>query len=282
VVPFALDAEDRERLMATLLSPADVGRFGVHLVEAGEDAALLSLQVAADVFLDTFGNTPELLRAEYADLLPSMTHLLVVDRTARAAVGTLILQRGPAERLKTLVDLAQPPWSVPVGRALGSLDLAAGDRSAADLLLLAVAPEHRNRGLAPLLMYAGWVASVHLGVERWTAILDDGLLAGLDQMTGGAIGRVGGSMPYLGSAASTPITVRMRPAEDTDLLRRMQAVGALAASRVAFDARLEPMRKAFQLLELEASPAATTSGRAAQRGPVPAPRVDAGTRTPVG
>lgn len=92
----------------------------------------MSLQVAADVFLEAFGNTADLLRDEYAPLLPSMTHLVVIDGAPRTAVGSLILQAAPVEELKTLVDLAGEPWSIPVDTALAALGLARGDRSAVD------------------------------------------------------------------------------------------------------------------------------------------------------
>ena len=144
---------------------------------------LLGLQVAAGVFFEAFGNTPELLEQEYAHLIPAMTHVVVLDRWTRAAVGSLVLQGPRAGGLKTVVDMTGPPWPLPAEEALGVLGLGAADRTAADLLVLAVTPEHRNRGVAVLLLYAGWVVSVAHGIERWTAILDDRLLAGLDALS---------------------------------------------------------------------------------------------------
>jgi ribosomal protein S18 acetylase RimI-like enzyme len=254
VVPFALTPEDIRRLTSALIGPDDTRGFGVHLVDAGDDAALLSLQVAADVFLDSFGNTAEELLADYAALLPSLTHLLVVDRPTRTVVGTLVLQRGPLAQLKTLVDIARPPWSRPAGGVLGTLEGVHDDGTTADLLMLAVRREYRNRAVAPILCYAGWATSWHLGVERWLAMLDDPLLPGLDLLTGGAVHRLDDSRPYLGSPGTTPVTLRLRTAEDTEFLRRTQRVGALAASRATFDSRLEPIRKAFQLLPTAPAP----------------------------
>ncbi|MGZ4643497.1 MAG: hypothetical protein ACXVX8_15350 [Blastococcus sp.] len=246
---FALDAGESQALVDALLDRSDsTAPFSVHLAGPDDDAALLSLQVAAEVFLESFGNTSAMLRDEYAPLLPSMTHLLVLDRARRAAVGSLILQEAPAGELKTFADLARPPWSLPADGALAAVDLSYGARTAADLLLLAVSSTHRNRGLAPLLMYAGWVASVQQGIDRWTAILDDSLLRGLHGLTGGAVRPIAASHPYLGSPASTPITVRMNPTDDVPLLRRMQRVGAIAASRVEFCPRLAPAVETFQAL----------------------------------
>jgi ribosomal protein S18 acetylase RimI-like enzyme len=247
--PFALTRVESARLSRSLASGSS-GRLSAHRAGPDDDAALLSLQLTGSVFLEAFGNTPELLHREYAGLLPSMTHVVVLDKVAQAPVGALILQEAPAAELKTLVDLTAPPWSTGVSASLAALHLAPDDRTAADLLVMAVDGAFRNRGIAQLLMYAGWVASVARGIDRWTAILDDGLLRGLDQLTAGAVVPIGSarSAPYLGSAGSTPITVRMHPDRDGDLLSRMQRVGRLVARTTTFCPRLEPDRVAFQAL----------------------------------
>ena len=110
--PFALTRVESSRL-ARSLAAGSSGRLSAHLAGPDDDAALLSLQVTASVFFDAFGNTPELLHREYAELLPSMTHVVVLDKVAQAPVGALILQEAPAVSLKTVVDLAAPPWSLP-------------------------------------------------------------------------------------------------------------------------------------------------------------------------
>ena len=246
--PFALSPDEAGRLTDDVLAAVDTvpGRYSVHLAGPQEDGALLSLQVVADVFLDAFGNTAELLRGEYAHLLGSMTHVVVLDHEARTVAGCLVLQEAPAAELKTVVDLAGEPWSVPPAESLAAMALAPGDRTAGDLLFLAVGTEHRSRGVAVLLLYAGWVVSATRGIERWTAILDDPLVAGLTGLTLGALHPVAGSRPYLGSAGSTPVTMRMRPTEDVALLRMMQSVGTSLALTTAFCPRLEESRRTFQ------------------------------------
>ena len=246
---FALDAGEAQRLVDELLEGSEgTRRFSLHLAGADDAAALLSLQVVADVFLEAFGNTPALLREEYAPLLPSMTHLVVLDRVTRTAIGSLILQAASADELKTVVDLAGEPWSMPTDDALAALGLARGERSAVDQLLLAVHPAYRKVGMAQLLMYAGWVLSVQRGIHQWTAILDEPLLAGLRVMSRGAVRRIAASQPYLGSAGSIPVTLRMRPAEDGLLLRRIQDVGRRAAAHAAFSGGLESAEREFQAL----------------------------------
>ena len=246
--PFALAADDVRRMTDDLLAEVagGPGRYSVHVASGHEDGALLSLQVAADVFYEAFGNTPEVLEQEYTHVIPAMTHVVVLDRHTRTAVGSLILQESPAAELKTVVDMASPPWAVPAEESLAVLGLGPADRTAADLLVLAVAPEHRNRSVAVLLLYAGWVVSAAHGIERWTAILDDSLLGGLNALSGGALHAAAASHPYLGSPGSTPVTMRMRPADDVGLLRMMQSVGTALATDTAFGPGLDHLRRAFQ------------------------------------
>ena len=109
-------------------------------------------------------------------------------------------------------------------------------------------PGYRRHGLGTLLLYAAWVASAGMSVDRWTAILDDPLLHGLRAMSGGAVRSIAPSRPYLGSAGSTPITLRMRPADDGLLLRRIQDAGRRAAVQAEFCGDLELGDQGFQAL----------------------------------
>ena len=246
---FTLDARRAQGVVDDLLdSSRGRARFSVHLAEPGDDAAALSLQVAADVFLRAFGNTADLLRNEYADLVPSMRHVVVLDRAARTAVGSAILQVSPAGELKTIVDVARPPWAVPSDEALRALGLSAHDTTAADLLLLSVQPGYRRHGIGTLLLYGAWVATAGMCLDSWTAILDDPLLAGLRAMSRGAVRPIAPSRPYLGSRGSTPITMRMRPADDGLLLRRIRYLGRRAAAQADFCGELERREQGFQAL----------------------------------
>ena len=248
---FALDAGEAQRLVDELLDAAEgTRRFSLHHAGPGDAAALLSLQVVADVFLDAFGNDADLLHEEYAALLPSLTHLIVLDRVTRTAIGSVALQTAPAEELKTVVDLAEAPWSMPTDDALAALGVARGDRTSADLLLVAVHPAYRKAGLAQLLLYAAYVLSMQRAIHRWTAILDEPLRYGMNELTHGALHPIGGAatQSYLGSAASTPITLRMDPDTDVALLRRIARAGGAAAEHVDFCAELEAGHLAFQAI----------------------------------
>jgi hypothetical protein len=177
-----------------------------------------------------------------------MTHVIVLDRVTRTAVGSLIQQTAPVEELKTVVDLAGAPWSIPTDDALAALGLSRGDRTAVDLLLFAVHPAYRKAGMAQLLMYAGWMLSVQRGVPRWTAMLDEPLRRGMNELTHSALIPIGGAatQPYLGSPASTPISIRMDPATDVELMRRIGRAGGIVAEHADFCPDLEVGHQAFQ------------------------------------
>jgi hypothetical protein len=70
----------------------------------------------------------------------------------------------------------------------------------------------------------------------------------MNELTHGALVPIGGAatQPYLGSAASTPISVRMDPAADVELMRRIGRAGGAAAEHADFCAELEAGHRAFQ------------------------------------
>ena len=194
---FALDAGEAQRLADELLdSTVGIRRFSVHLAGPDDAAALLRLQVAADVFLRVRQHRRPAARrvrgAAAGDDAPDRGGPRHPHRRrfADPAGGA---GRGAEDRRRP----GGEPWSIPADDALAALGLARGDRTAVDQLLL------------------------------WTAILDEPLRRGMNELTHGALIPVGGAatQPYLGSAASTPISVRMNPATDLALMRRIARAG---------------------------------------------------------
>ena len=189
---FALGARQSQRIVDDLLDRSGgAAPFSVHLAGPDDDAAALSMQVAADVFLECVRqHVRTAARASTPPLVPSMRTSSSSTGLARTAVGSVILQAAPRGSSKTVVDVAQPPWSVPAGRRSWPRSASIpADTTAADLLLLAVQPGYRRHGLGTLLLYAGWVASVGTGIDRWTAILDDAAAGRLRALSGGAVRR---------------------------------------------------------------------------------------------
>jgi hypothetical protein len=70
----------------------------------------------------------------------------------------------------------------------------------------------------------------------------------MNELTHGALIPIAGAatQPYLGSAASTPISVRMDPAQDVALMRRIARAGGAAAEHAGFCAELEAGHEVFQ------------------------------------
>jgi N-acyl-L-homoserine lactone synthetase len=164
--------------------------------------------VEAQVFLETFGNTPEVMEEEYGPYRDVSRFVTVIDDADGAALGAvrLIVPGGPG-LLKTLADVGRAPWHLSTPAVLGAAGLT--DRPVWDVASLAVDRRFR-RGAAGAevtlaLCHGLYEYSRRSGVEGWVTVLDDRVLELLrvmgvpwDVMAGGT------STSYLGSDASTP------------------------------------------------------------------------------
>src|SRR5579875_1985596 len=80
--------------------------FGVYVLRSEDPAAELGRSLERAVFLEAFGNTPELLEVEYSPYESASLFLVVVDHRRRLPAGVMrvICPGGPAG-LKSLNDL---------------------------------------------------------------------------------------------------------------------------------------------------------------------------------
>ncbi|MGY1846795.1 hypothetical protein [Blastococcus sp. SYSU DS1021] len=173
-------------------------------------------QVEADVFLQAFGNTPELLEQEYGDYEARSRFVAVIDEESGAALGTARLITAGDTPVKTLVDVAGDPWRLPVADSLGTVGLAPG--AVWDVASLAVDPRYRagaaGAEVSVALCHGIWRYARNCGIPGMVTILDDRVhrlvrAMGLPWHTmAGAT-----SQPYLGSPASTPCVFVVRTAE---------------------------------------------------------------------
>jgi N-acyl-L-homoserine lactone synthetase len=187
--------------------PRPAGRLRLVVADtAAEVAAAQALE--AQVFLDSFGNTAEVLEQEYAHYADRSRYVVVLDDTDGSALGMMrLIVPDATGELKTLTDVAGPPWQLSVPDSLRSAGLA--DRLVWDVATLAVARRHRSgagRGEVTLALCHGlYRYSRACGVEGWVTVLDDRVLRVLRVMGVPWTAMPGAdSRYYLGSPASTP------------------------------------------------------------------------------
>lgn len=191
--------------------------------------------VEARVFLQAFGNTPELMEQEYGPYEARSRFVAVIDEQSGTALGTARLITTGGSPVKTLVDVAGEPWHLPVADSLGAVDLAGP--TVWDVATLAVDPRYRagsaGAELTLALCHGIWRYARNCAVPGLVTILDDRVrrlvrAMGLPwyPMTGAT------SRPYLGSPASTPCVFVMRTAEDEVYAARPDLAPALDRGRL--------------------------------------------------
>ncbi len=172
---------------------------------AEEEAARV---VEAQVFAESFGNTPEVMAQEYGRYADRSRFVVVIDDSDGSALGAArLVVPDPTGELKTLTDVAGAPWQLSVPDALSAAGLTG--RLVWDVATLAVDRRHRSgaaRAEITLALCPGlYRYSRASGVDGWVTILDDRVLRLLRVLGVPWTAMAGaGSRYYLGSPASTP------------------------------------------------------------------------------
>ena len=221
------DAELR-RLAGEVIAPGTTAPLGVYLLRGSDPASELARHVERVVFMETFGNTPELLTKEYAPYDEASIFLCVVDHLRLVPAGTMRIVLPSEAGFKT-VDDAAPVWGEPVSAMAARTGIELDLGRTWDIATLAVAPEYRGKatmGLVSMGLYQALaLATTRCGIEWLLAILDVPVfrmirwklrmpMAGFKGVT---------AQPYLGSPASMPVwcnvgdTERRLAASDPDL-----------------------------------------------------------------
>lgn len=183
-------------------------RLLVAHTPAERDAAR---RVEAAVFLQAFGNTPEVMAQEYGPFEERSRFVVVLDEEGGTALGAcrLILADAAAGPVKTVVDVAGDPWHVDPAAAVLAAAPAGGP--VWDVATLAVDRRFRTGAAGAevtlALCHGLYRYSRNCGVEGWVTVLDDRVLR-LQRMMGIPWATMPGaaSQEYLGSGASTPCT----------------------------------------------------------------------------
>jgi hypothetical protein len=165
-------------------------------------------EVEARVFLQAFGNTPEVMQEEYGPYEDRSRFITVIDEATGSALGAarLILpaDSGP---VKTLVDVGGEPWYLSAPDTLRAAGLAG--RPVWDVASLAVDRRYRSGAsgaeVTVALCHGLYQHSRLCGAEGLVTVLDDRVLRLLRAMGVPWTPMAGAeSRYYLGSPASTP------------------------------------------------------------------------------
>ncbi len=184
--------------------------FGLYVVPAADPAAELARSVERDVFFEYFGNTPEMLAAEYDPYDRASVHLCVIDHRRSRTAGAMRLILPSSAGLKTTVDL-ESAWDQPVAEVLARTGLELPRERVWDIATIAVTPDYRGastNGLISLALYQGVIQLARHRDVRWVlAILDLVVLDLIQQGTGRPFSTFDGVEPmnYLDSPSSLPV-----------------------------------------------------------------------------
>lgn len=198
-------------------------------------------RIEAQVFLQAFGLTPEVMDQEYGPYEERSRFVTVIDEATGSALGAArLILPDDAGMVKTLTDVAGEPWRLDVADTLRAAGLSGGQ--VWDVASLVVDRRYRTGAsgaeVTLALCHGIWRYARHCGVDGLVTVLDDRVLRLVRAMglrwnpMAGATSRY-----YLGSPASTPCDFRVGPAADSVRARRPDLVPALVHGRFRSIAR---------------------------------------------
>ncbi|MGD0743072.1 MAG: hypothetical protein ABSA31_07300 [Acidimicrobiales bacterium] len=199
-----------ERLARSVIADGTTQPFGAYLFLADDPAAELGRHVERAVFLEAFGNTPELLAAEYGPYEASSMFFTILDhrRLRPAGVIRMIVPTADGPGLKSLNDLA-PVWHEPAESILSRSGIGLSPDRTWDIATLAIDAEYRSAaatGLVALGLYQSIVRTGEaLGVEWMVAILDRAVFRMSKARFHQPFFALAEGRAYLGSRDSLPI-----------------------------------------------------------------------------
>jgi hypothetical protein len=239
--------------------------FGLYAVLADDAAAELGRAVEREVFMEFFGNTIELLAAEYSPYEIQTLFLIAVDHRRLVPVGVeRFIMPSPAG-LKTLHDIERV-WAQPTDEVLSRAGIPLDEARSWDVATIAIRPEYRGKasdGMLSASFLQGVIQLGHaFGVTHFFTTLDLVVYRMVQDLCGKPLKHFPGIEPmrYLDSPASVPLYIDMadycrRLREDLALYEmwiegkgleaaistpRWQELPGLMRPRVEDDARIAP------------------------------------------
>ena len=176
------------------------------------------------MFLQAFGNTPEVMEQEYGHYEERSRFVTVIDEEGGSALGVArLIVPDATTPVKTLVDVAGEPWHLDVVHSLGAAGLSS--RPVWDVASLAVDRRFRSGAsgaeVTVALCHGVHRYSLNCGVEGLVTVLDDRILRVVRAMGMPWTPMAGAtSQYYLGSPASTPCVMVMSSVAESIRTRR--------------------------------------------------------------
>lgn len=208
---FAELGQTEVQRLASAVIPGSVAEpMGAYLFRFDEPGAELARHLDRVVFLEAFGNTPELLAEEYDPYEASSVFVCIMDHLRRAPAGAMRIVLPSPAGCKTFHDLSTV-WHEDVADVGNRTGLALDPDRTWDVATLAVAGGYRGKaatGLVTLGLYQALTMLAWRSEVDWlVAILDVPVFRMIRwklRMTFAGFTGVH-PRPYLGSPASLPV-----------------------------------------------------------------------------
>jgi hypothetical protein len=188
--------------------------FGIYAVPADDPASELGRAVEREVFMEFFGNTPELLAAEYDPYEPGTLFLVALDHCRLVAVGVERFIMPSAAGLKTLHDLERV-WKESLPDVLSRSAVELEPARTWDVSTIAVRAEYRGKASNGMISAAFLRGVIQLGhtfaVKHFVTTLDLVVYRMVQELCSRPLNSFAGVEPmrYLDSPASVPLYLDM-------------------------------------------------------------------------
>jgi hypothetical protein len=192
--------------------------YGVYILDGNDERSDIGRKLERDVFYEFFKNDEYTFAEEYGPYEAASELIVIVDHRKLIPVGMARLVKYNQKGLKTFNDTTHPdsPWGLTMKHIENTHTIA--HEHVWDIATIAVKRRYKSKSsrrlIRSLLMHALYIHAVKNGALHWVALLDDmhiNTFAGI----GIPVENLGGakSLPYLGSASTRPIIVKVADVE---------------------------------------------------------------------